>query len=169
MKTIPVKVTYLEMATRPRSAVERPSEAVQICRARRPTVGFYRFLYDSVGRECHWVDRTLMSDEDLGRIIHDQRVEIHVLYVGGVPAGYAELDRRTAGEVELVYFGVMPEFAGKGLGRYFLHWAVDKAWSYEPRRVWVHTCELDHQAALPLYMKAGFEVFDRRIVQQVVP
>ena len=59
-------------------------------------------------------------------------MENHVLYVDGVPAGFAELDRRIEGEIELVQFGMVPEFIGQGLGKYFLNWTIDKAWSYSP-------------------------------------
>ncbi len=85
---------------------------------------------------------------------------------GGVPAGFAELDRRIEGEIELVQFGLMPEFIGQGLGRYFLQWAIDKAWSYHPRRFWLHTCTKDHPAALPNYLKAGFVVYKEEVVEQ---
>ena len=168
MRTIPVKVIYLQMFSRPGRNHEPSREEVRILRAEKPTIAFYRFLYDAVGRDWNWVDRKLMPDEELGRILRDDGVEVYVLYVRGVPAGYAELDRRVDDEVEIAYFGIMPEFIGRGLGRLLFHWAVDKAWSYGPKRVWLHTCELDHEAALPLYLKAGFEIFDERTTDQVV-
>ena len=55
------------------------------------------------------------------------------------------------------------------LGKYFLHCVLDKAWAHAPGRVWLHTCELDHPAALPTYLQAGFVVFDEQLVEQVVP
>jgi GNAT superfamily N-acetyltransferase len=157
------------MFDRPKQHVPPPVDEVHVVRARRPTPAFCRFLNNTVGAEYNWVDRKLMSDERLRSIVHDDRVEIHVLYVDGTPAGFVELDRRVDGQVELSYFGIMPEFIGKGLGKYFLDWAVDTAWSYNPRRVWVHTCDLDHEAALPLYLKAGFTIYDERVIDQVVP
>jgi len=168
VKTVPVKVTYLQMLRPGGHDAGPPPDGVKIVRAVRPTVAFYRFLYDSVGQDWNWVDRRLMSDQQLGRIIHDDAVELYVLYVDGATAGYCELDRRGDGEIELAYFGVMPEFLGRGLGRYLLDWIVDKAWSYRPRRLWLHTCQLDHPAALPLYRKAGFEQFDEKVVDQRV-
>jgi len=169
MKTIPVKTTYLEMTTWPAHDTPPSGEGIEVIHAQRPTVAFYRFLYDAVGRDFQWVDRTMMSDDALGAIVYDDRVEVHVLYADGTPAGYAELDRRTDGQIELAYFGMMPEFRGKGLGRYFLNWAVAKAWSYDPERVWVHTCELDHPAALPTYLGAGFAVYYEQIIDQPMP
>jgi GNAT superfamily N-acetyltransferase len=80
-----------------------------------------------------------------------------------------ELDRRTPGEIELAYFGLFPQFIGNGLGKYLLAWALRQAWSYGPRRVWVHTCDLDHEAALPTYLNAGFTVYAEKMVEQAVP
>lgn len=140
-----------------------PEGEVRVERLQRPSVEEYRFLYDSVGRGYRWVDRNLMPDDDLRRIIQDERVEIHVLRVAGGPAGYAELDCRNPREIELAYFGLFPGFTGRGLGKWFLAWALDAAWSRRPDRVWVHTCDLDHPAALPLYLKAGFSVYDVRL------
>ena len=168
MKTVPVKVTYLEMHRRPELVLCPPMPGITITRARRPTVAFCRFLNDAVGSRWNWIDRKLISDEDLRRIVHHDLVETYVLYVDGTPAGFAELDRRTADQIELAYFGIMPEFLGQGLGRHFLNWSIDRAWSHRPRRLWLHTCELDHEAALPLYQSAGFQVYDEQTVAQRV-
>jgi GNAT superfamily N-acetyltransferase len=75
-----------------------------------------------------------------------------------------ELDRRVDGEVEIAYFGLMPDYIGRGLGPALLGWALERAWSYRPRRVWLHTCSLDHPKALAVYRRAGFEVYDREAV-----
>jgi len=76
------------------------------------------------------------------------------------------LDRRQPGEIELVQFGLMGEFIGQGLGQWFLQWTIDKAWSYQPRRLWLHTCSLDHPAAVPLYTKAGFVQFKEEAIRR---
>lgn len=168
MKTIPVKTTYLQMPANAARNVSPPREGIEIARVEKPQIEFYRLLYDRVGRDWSWVDRKRLSDDTLAGIIHHDLVEIYVLYVDRAPAGYAELDRREENEIELAYFGIVPELIGRGLGRYLLDWTVRKAWSYGPKRLWVHTCELDHQAALPMYLSAGFEVFDERMIDQVI-
>lgn len=168
MKTVPVKTTYLQMLARAQRNTPPPIEGVEIVRAEKPAVAFYRSLYDAVGGDWNWVDRKLLSDEELRGIIHDDLVEIYVLYFNQAPAGYAELDRRKENEIELAYFGIVPDLIGKGLGRYFLDWTIRQAWSHDPKRLWLHSCELDHQAALPMYLSAGFKVFDERMVDQVV-
>ncbi len=157
---IETTVTYLEMFSLPEMPpVPAPPLKLALLRLENPTTEFYLYLYDAVGSEWTWVNRKHMDKAELAGIIQDDLVEIFVLYVGGVPAGYAELDRRNEPDVELAYFGLIPEFIGRGLGRYFLDWSIRQAWSYGPERVWVNTCTEDHPRALPLYQRLGFQVY----------
>jgi GNAT superfamily N-acetyltransferase len=158
-----IKVTFLQMLVRPEWTTPLPRQGITVVHAKQPTVSYYRFLYDTVGRDYGWPRCQRMSDAELAALLDDPRVEVHVLMVDGVPAGFAELDRRIEGEIELVQFGLMPEFIGQGLGRYFIQWAIDKAWSYGPRRFWLHTCTKDHPAALPNYLKSGFTVYKEEV------
>ena len=143
--------------------VPAPMGKFAILRAEQPTVSFYRYLYHTVGEPWTWTDRRILGVEALCEIIHDPRVEIYVLYMGGVPAGFIELDRRVGDEVEMCFVGLMPEFTGRGLGNYMLDWAIHAAWSSKPTRVWLHTCDLDHPRALPLYQRAGFSAYKRQV------
>jgi len=167
-KVLYVKTWYLDMKQPPSERL-RIRDDLNIALVKNPGIQFYRFLFKAVGEKWGWVYRVMMSDEELVTIIHDSRVEIYVLYINGSPAGYAELDKRTAGEIELVYFGLLPEFIGRGLGKYFLQWVVEKAWKCSPARLWLHTCEYDHPAALPLYLKAGFNIYDEKILEHRIP
>ncbi len=169
IKQVPVRTWYLEMTAPPTEPAPPWLPEERIVRAIRPTVAFYRFLYNQVGAGHAWYDRVLMADDELSDILHDERVEVHVLWVGGVPAGYCELDGRKGGEVELAYFGILPEYRGRGYAPRLLQWAVCQAWSRKPERVWVHTCEFDAKAALPMYLRAGFIQYDDRIESQRVP
>jgi GNAT superfamily N-acetyltransferase len=162
-------VTYLEMTAPPRRAPLPPRAGIEVRRAVRPTVGFYRFLYDAIGRDWLWYERTLLTDAQLAATIHDPKVEVNVLWAEGVPAGLAELDSREAPDIELAYFGIVSEFIGQGLGRLLLDWAVHHAWRSQPRRFWVHTCDLDHPRALGVYQKAGFRIYDRRTALATPP
>jgi GNAT superfamily N-acetyltransferase len=156
-----ITTTYLEMFARPTEEPIPPRAELVVLHSRRPTVGWYRFLYDAVGSKWNWTSRKKLRDAELAAILGDPRVEIQVLFVAGVPAGFAELDRRVADEIELKQFGLVPEFIGQGLGRYFLRWTIAKAFSYSPRRFWLHTCTEDHPAALPNYLKAGFVAYKK--------
>lgn len=154
-----ITTTYLQMFARPERVINPPREGLVVVHAKKPTVAYYRFLYDTVGRDYDWTTRKKLSDAELAALLNDPGLEVHVLMAEGVPAGFAELDRRIEGEIELVQFGLMPEFIGQGLGRYFLQWTIDKAWSYGHRRFWLHTCTKDHPVALPNYLKGGFAIY----------
>lgn len=156
IKTI---TTYVEMAAAPpqTGAPAPPMAGLEIIRKPKPEISFYRFLYETVGRDYTWTARTLMTDEELTKIIHDPAVEVHVLHVNEKPAGFVELDCRKAPEVEISMFGLFPEFIGRKLGPYFLDWAIGYVWKENrPPRLWLHTCTLDHPKALAMYRRAGF-------------
>ena len=114
-----VKVTYLQLFARPERTVPLSREGITVVHAKKPTVSYYRFLYETVGRDYSWPRCKKLSDAELASLLHDPRIEVHVLMVDGVPAGFAELDRRSGSEIELVQFGLMPDFIGQGLGRVF--------------------------------------------------
>jgi GNAT superfamily N-acetyltransferase len=158
-----VQVYYLEMHSHERRSVPSPRDGLSVMHVKKPSVAYYRFLYNTVGSAYYWYSRGKLSNDELAATIRNPLNEVHVLHVEGTPAGFAELDRRHEHEIELVQFGLMPEFIGQGLGRHFLQWTIDKAWSYEPKRFWLHTCTLDHPAALPNYLKAGFTVFRQEV------
>lgn len=161
----PVVITYLEMREKPKlPRIEPAAHPLALLRCHRPTLAFYRHLYDGVGRRWFWTDRMTLSDAELAAIVQDAEVEISVLYVDGVPAGYFELDRRGRPDIDLAYFGIMPDFIGQRLGPYLLCQAVEEAWHHEPARLTVNTCTLDHPKALPMYQRFGFRPYARREV-----
>ncbi|MBE9605348.1 GNAT family N-acetyltransferase [Acetobacteraceae bacterium H6797] len=154
--TIAVDVTFLRMARRPDKPARPLPEGVSIQRVARCTVGFYRYLYATVGQDYVWWLRRTVSDADLAATLADPAISVHVLYQGGEPAGFFELERRPGGVVNLSYFGLMPHAIGKGLGGPFLRAAVDTAWAEATAAVTVNTCTADHERALPNYIATGF-------------
>jgi GNAT superfamily N-acetyltransferase len=159
--TLEVAITRLEM-TQParRLGISITGRDVAVVRAHRPPLHFYRYLYDTVGAPWLWWERRAMDDPDLAAIVHDDRVEILVLWVDGCPAGFGELDRRTADEVHLAWFGLVPEYLGQGLGLWFLDRVVDLAWREPIARLWVRSTSLEHPRALLVYQRAGFVAVD---------
>lgn len=153
-----ITITHLEMTAPPQDPPPHPpaGQRVAVMRAERPPVSFYRYLYNTVGEQWLWWERRALDDKALARVVQDSRVEVYILYVDGVPAGFAELDRRHEPDIELAYLGIAPEYAGLGFGRYLLGSAIHTAWSYAPERMTVRTNTLDHPRALPLYQKMGF-------------
>jgi GNAT superfamily N-acetyltransferase len=158
-------ITYLEMPARPAGRrFPAPLETLALMRAETCTVSFYRYLYNTVGEPWLWFERRIISDLALAAQIHKPTIEIFVLYVRGVPAGFFELDTATARETKLCYFGLIPEFIGRRLGPYLLQAAIDRAWSRPIDRFWLHTSTFDHPKALRVYQQAGFVVYARRAV-----
>jgi prephenate dehydrogenase/GNAT superfamily N-acetyltransferase len=119
---------------------------------------FYRYLYREVGRPWHWIDRLPWADDRIRAHVSNPAIEIWLLTHDAVPAGFAELERATDGSVEIVYFGLLPDFIGRRAGRPFLEAIVGHAWDGGTTRVWLHTCTLDHPRALTNYLAGGFRV-----------
>jgi GNAT superfamily N-acetyltransferase len=161
--------TYLEMndrqALRP---ARRPGAGMTVERVPDPAPSLWRHLYTEVGRQYRWFDRLPWSDEEAGRYLGDPAVSLWVATIDGATAGYFELHREPDGATEIVYFGLLPEFTGRGLGGHLLTEAVERAWDAGATRVWLHTCTFDHHAAIPNYVKRGFTVFKTE-QYQVVP
>ncbi len=155
--------TYLEMNAPQEDAPASLPEGSFILRAAPPSLAFYRFLYNGVGEAHNWVDRRALTDEALAALVCAPEVYVYVLYHRGNPAGFIELDARRLPDVQIVYFGLMPDAVGKGMGRAFLQAGVRAAWDLRPARVWVHTCSEDHPAALPLYEKVGFRRYREEV------
>ena len=145
-----------------------PVEQVRIEHAVECPASFFRFLYTEVGRYYHWVDRLVWTDEQIrGHLARDE-VSLWVMYCGGAPAGYFELERHDDGSTEIAYFGLLSCFLGRGLGKHLLTEAATRAWSDSPTRVWLHTCTLDDPAALPNYLKRGFAPFKQETYQTTI-
>lgn len=158
-------VTYLEMLAKPAGQrVHPPHARLALMQAEQCTVSFYRYLYETVGTPWVWFERRLMSDAALAAELAKETTEVFVLYAGGVPAGYFELDAAAQNETRLAYFGLVPDFIGRRFGPFLLQAAIDRAWVRPIERFWVHTCTFDHPKALGLYQRAGFVVYDRRRV-----
>lgn len=161
-----VTTTYLEMTSRSelRPAV-RARIAMALVRAEIPCPALNRFLYSAVGARWWWYTRLSWDHARWLAYLDRPGVETWVAYVSGSPAGYFELESQDEGSVEIAYFGLLPEFLGKGVGGELLTAAITRAWDMGAARVWVHTCDLDHPAALPNYQARGLRVF--RVEQKV--
>lgn len=150
-------------------AVARPDPALALTRAEIPSPALNRFLYTSIGGAWHWHDRLGWTWAQWMNWLDNDYVETWVLALRGTPAGYFELHKQTRDEVEIAYFGVAQEFLGRGYGGYLLSAAIERAWDTGARRVWVHTCSLDHAAALANYKARGMSVFSEETVNKEVP
>jgi GNAT superfamily N-acetyltransferase len=138
-----------------------PATPVSIERAEVPQPELNRFLYTAVGGEWYWLGRLPWTYERWMSWLDRPEVETWVARCGGSPAGYFELEREDDGDVEIAYFGLLPQYIGKGIGGHLLTSTIERAWALDgTRRVWVHTCSLDHPSALANYQARGLEVFE---------
>jgi GNAT superfamily N-acetyltransferase len=155
-------VTYLEICGPPEPSV-LPSP-LTLKRVEVPQPEHYRELFRLIGAPWLWFSRLIMDDAHLAAIIQHPKVELYsVIDQGGREVGMLELDFREPGECELAFVGLIPELSGQGHGRWLLAEAVRLAWRDGVSRVHVHTCTLDHPAALAAYTRAGFTPFKRAI------
>lgn len=154
---VAVLVTFLRMDRPPADPAPALPADMTVQRVEVPTVAFYRYLYNTVGADYVWWLRRTMPNTELAHLLRDRGVSIHVLYQGGEPAGFYELDRRMWPDTNLSYFGLMPHAVGTGVGYAFLRHAIDAAWAETPRGVTVNTCTADHPRALPTYLRASFQ------------
>ena len=152
--------TYLQM-TDPNALLpsDAPSDTVALERVEHCPPALWRQLYTEVGRQYHWVDRLQWTDEEITHYLSDAALELWLLKEGDAPAGYFELRKHEDGAVEVAYFGLLPHAIGRGLGKYLLTRAVQRAWERGATRVWLHTSSLDHSSALPNYLARGFSVW----------
>jgi GNAT superfamily N-acetyltransferase len=123
----------------------------------RPSL--FRYLYVEVGRDYYWIDRLAWTDEDIARHLLQPEISLWLMTYDGAIAGYFELRKCDDGSVEIAYFGLLPAFIGRGLGKHLLTSATEQAWAEGADRVWLHTCTLDGPAAMPNYLKRGFRPF----------
>jgi len=157
----PLRTVYNLEMLRPtafRPSLARPGLETDLVDPPDPEIN--RRFYRSVGSPWHWTDRLSWSLQDWHSYVDNPALKTFVGKLDGVEVGYFELEAQNSGNVEIVYFGLLPEYIGNGLGGPFLSAAVEQAWSLAGvARVWVHTCTQDHEHALKNYQARGFKVF----------
>ena len=156
-------VTSLEQTLRPRPA-PMPDSHLRLVAWRTPDPAKYRALFRRVGAPWLWFSRLVMSDAALTLAIDHPQVAVYaVVDPAGIEVGMVELDFRNPGACELAYFGLIPDLARQGHGRWLMAHTLALAWRKDVTRVWVHTCTLDHSAALGFYRAQGFVPFKREV------
>ncbi|MEK0081949.1 GNAT family N-acetyltransferase [Benzoatithermus flavus] len=156
-------VTYLEMTERPSARPAPEIPRLSLRRVEAPDLAWYRDLFRRIGTDWLWFGRLVMPEAELLATIRHPLVEVYALSRDGRDEGLLELDRRRAPDVELAYFGLTPALVGTGAGRWLMNRAIELAWCADTRRLFVHTCSLDHPAALAFYIRSGFRPYKRAI------
>lgn len=139
-------------------------ESVMVMHAQIPSPELQRFLYRAVGGEYHWTDKINWSRAQWLEAC--QRWELHVLYVSDTMVGYFDLEPQGEAGIEILYFGLLPDFTGKGLGAHLLTAAVTRARALGATRVHLNTCSLDGSQALANYEARGFRVYKTEVLEK---
>lgn len=170
MVSTEVMTYYLEMlepnALRPSP---RPAAGGELKRVEIPCPELNRFFYTAVGGDWYWIDRLPWTYEQWLAWLSRPEVETWMALVSGTPAGYFELEIQPGPHAEIAYFGLLPQFIGRGLGGWLLTAATQRAWQLGVARVWVHTCSLDHPHALNHYQQRGFRVYKQDVSHLELP
>ena len=157
-----VTIHYLEQKVPvEKTPLPRPGRQLAMMRAEKPPVGFYRYLFNSVGEPHRWISRRYMPDDQLLNLIHNDEAYIYVLYAEGSPVGFGEIDGKAPDVAAIKFFGLLPEAQGQGLGRWFFREVTELAWQLRRGRVIIETCSLDSPRALQLYQREGFTLYDQ--------
>lgn len=152
-------VTYLEMTGRPTPG-PMPSSPLRLRARPDVTPAQYRTLFQRVGAPWLWFSRLRMDDAALAANIG----ELHAIVDrAGIEVGMIELDFAEDGKCRIRFLGLVPELAGRGHGRWLFAQVMALAWRKGIAQVRVHTCTLDHPAALSAYLKAGFRPYKRAL------
>jgi GNAT superfamily N-acetyltransferase len=163
-----ITTTYLEMLDPARLRPRACGRAGwQVRRAARDFT-INREFYCNVGGAWHWVDRLGWTDDRWRAYVERPGLETWIGHLGEDAIGYFELDDQPQSGVEIAYFGLLPAYIGRGLGGVLLSDAIARAWSRKPKRVWVHTCTLDHPQALANYLARGFEIYKTETHEQEI-
>ena len=156
---IDVARTHLELrGAADLRAAPAPAFPVTLRRLESVSTAEYRALYTLVGERWLWRDRLVWTDDELHAYLTSPTVQVWVLSVADRTAGYFELNQHANGAVEVMYFGLVPAFMGRGLGGWMLTRAVEEAFALGGTRVILNTCTLDAPQALPNYLARGFTI-----------
>ncbi|MCS7068861.1 MAG: GNAT family N-acetyltransferase [Meiothermus sp.] len=165
-----VTTYYLEMRDPSELRPKRVQmEGFLVMKAEIPCAELQHFLYRSVGGKWYWYEKAHWSYRQWWEYAQNPHLHTWVAYLRGTPAGYFQLEVQPEGNVQIAYFGLLEQFGGMGLGGHLLTCALEEAWRLGARRVWVHTCSLDHPAALANYQARGMQLYHTETALTEIP
>ena len=157
---IPVERNFLELRDIKKLKFNSFKENKFLIKKIKPDFQLNKFFYKQVGKKHRWIDRLSWTDEKWINFISNKNLETYVISEFEDLIGFFELlYNPNLNETEISYFGLLEEYIGKGIGGYALSEAIKKAFEKNIKRVWLHTCTLDHPNALKNYIARGMRVF----------
>jgi len=162
-----VKRNYLEInSLKDLHESEKPSEDYSVNLIKPIDFQLNKFFYKNIGKKHRWVDRLIWNEDQWIKYVSNNNVKTFILKNKKDLIGFFELiiypEKK---EVEIAYFGILEEYQNKKLGSYLLSNAIKKSFKENVKRVWLHTCSLDHKNALNNYLSRGMKIFKSEIVK----
>ena len=159
---IPVQRNFLELKDLKNLKTNSINEKKYLVKKIKPDFQLNKFFYKQVGKKHRWIDRLSWSDGKWINYISNKNLETYIISESEELAGFFELlYNPELKETEISYFGLLEEYIGKGIGGYALSVAIKKSFEKNIKRVWLHTCTLDHPNALKNYIARGMTVFKK--------
>ena len=159
---IPVQRNFLELKDLKNLKTNSINEKKYLVKKIKPDFQLNKFFYKQVGKKHRWIDRLSWSDGKWINYISNKNLETYIISESDELAGFFELlYNPELKETEISYFGLLEEYIGKGIGGYALSVAIKKSFEKNIKRVWLHTCTLDHPNALKNYIARGMTVFKK--------
>ena len=159
---IPVQRNFLELKDLKNLKTNSINEKKYVVKKIKPDFQLNKFFYKQVGKKHRWIDRLSWSDGKWINYISNKNLETYIISESKELAGFFELlYNPELKETEISYFGLLEEYIGKGIGGYALSVAIKKSFEKNIKRVWLHTCTLDHPNALKNYIARGMTVFKK--------
>ncbi len=155
----PVQIWYLEATSARELNPKPPVTGFEITEDTNNNGQLNRQLYQQVGADWQWTDKLAWSDDQWQSYAGDPTLRTWLLKEGDQMVGYFELQQRDQGDIEINYFGLLPDYYNRGLGGYLLTRAIEEAWGWDAERVIVNTCSLDHPGALANYLARGMAIY----------
>ena len=159
---IPVQRNFLELKDLKKLKTNSVNENKYLVKKIKPDFQLNKFFYKQVGKKHRWIDRLSWSDEKWINYISNKNLETYIICESEKLVGFFELlNNPELQETEISYFGLLEEYIGKGIGGYALSVAIRKSFEKNIKRVWLHTCTLDHPNALKNYIARGMTIFKK--------
>ena len=161
-----VKRSYLEInSIQELKKVLRPSEDYSINLLDPINFQLNKFFYKNIGKNHNWKDRLEWPEKKWIEYTLNESVQTYILKKNNDYLGYYELIfHYEKKETEIAYLGILEEYQNHKLGSCLLSSAIKNSFSKNSKRVWVHTCSLDHENALKNYLSRGMKIFKKETI-----
>ncbi len=158
---------YLEVTSlEDLNEVKKPSQNYFVKLVNPKDFQLNKFFYKNIGKNCQWVDRLVWTDLNWIEYVSNEDLLTFILKDKDDIAGYFEIFfNKNTKEVEIIYFGILEEYFGKKLGGYLLSESIKKSFNLGCKRVFVHTCSLDHPNAILNYISRGMKIFKKEVIK----